>query len=380
MAAAAKRVLISTWCFPPVSGGTPVLLYELFRHFPREEIVAVHSIADPPTFNVPDLGVQRSMVVLFGNYKWTLRCMRRLPQAIIPVIRRRIIQLARKFGVRRIYAHFPNDCFVVAAWQAAETLGLPLTVYLDILWQESGVGKTAVAAKYEHRVLEAADQRFAITEFAVDYLQKKHDLKFELIPHVVDTTNLPAGLRPLPRDCPPVLHFSGGIYPKMNLDAMVRLAEAVSLAQVRPAIDLCTPGLPAPLADRGLTSRYLSRPEVMQVQSQSTVLYLPQAFHSDRQDMIRHNFPTKTMDYLCSGRPILVHSPADSYLTFLARREGFGLVVDRPDAQELAAAIDRLVTDSSLQQGLVARALEFARKRDGKKWAERLWIALSTGV
>ncbi|MGA2066643.1 MAG: glycosyltransferase [Thermoguttaceae bacterium] len=373
-------MLISTWGFPPVSGGTSAILYELFRHFPREEIVAVHSIADPPTFNVPDLGVERSMVVLLGSYKWTLRCMRRLPQVIIPVIRRRIIQLARKFGVRRIYAHFPNDCFVIAAWQAAQTLGLPLTVYLDILWQESGAGNPAMAAKYEHRVLQAADQRFAITEFAVDYLHQKHGLKFELIPHVIDAANLPAGLRPLPQDRPPVVHFSGGIYATMNLDSMVRLAEAASLAKLRPAIDLCTPDLPAPLAERGLTCRYLSRPEVMQAQSQSTLLYLPQAFHSGRPEMIRHNFPTKAMDYVCSGRPILVHSPPDSYLAFLARREGFGLVVDRPDAQELAAAIDRLAADSSLQQELVARALEFARKRDSKKWAERLWSALITGV
>ncbi len=376
----AKRLLISAWGFPPVSGGTSAILYELCRHFPREEIVAVHSVADPPTASLPDLGVERSVVLLFGSCKWTLRCMRRLPQAIIPVIRRRIMQLARRFRVQRIFAHYPNDCFVIAAWQAAETLGLPLTVYLDILWEESCIGKRDMAAKYEHRVLQAADQRFAITEFAVVYLQKKHNLKFELIPHVIDTANLPAGLQPLPRDCPPVIHFSGGIYAKMNLDAMVRLADAASLAKLRPAIDLCTPVLPAVLAERGLGQRYLSRPEVMQAQSRGTLLYLPQAFHSERPDMVRHNFPTKTMDYLCSGRPILVHSPADSYLTFLARREGFGLVVDQPDAQELAAAIDRLAADSSLQQELVARALEFARKRDGKMWAQRLWSALSTDV
>jgi hypothetical protein len=45
-----------------------------------------------------------------------------------------------------------------------------------------------------------------------------------------------------------------------------------------------------------------------------------------------------------------------------------------------AGALDRLAADSSLQQELVARALEFARKRDSKKWAERLWSALITGV
>ena len=82
--------------------------------------------------------------------------------------------------------------------------------------------------------------------------------------------------------------------------------------------------------------------------------------------MIRHNFPTKAMDYLRSGRRILVHAPADSYLTWLAKQEGFALVVDRPDIKELAAAIDRLAADCDLQEKLVSNALAFVRTRESR--------------
>ena len=143
----------------------------------------------------------------------------------------------------------------------------------------------------------------------------------------------------------------------MNEDSVVRLAAAAKQAHARPALDLCTPGLPAELRDQGLTCRYLRRDELRATQRRSTILYLPQAFRSNQPLMIRHNFPTKAMEYLCSGRPILVHSPSDSYLAWLARREGFALVVDRPDVADLAEAIDRLVEDRNLQ----------------KSWSPRHW-------
>ena len=106
------------------------------------------------------------------------------------------------------------------------------------------------------------------------------------------------------------------------------------------------------------------------------MLYLPQAFDSSAPTMIRYNCPTKMMEYLVSGRPILVHSPPDSYLAWLARCAGFALVIDRPDVGELAAAIDRLAMDAALQAQLVDRALAFVRTRDGRRWSQVLWEAL----
>ncbi len=278
--------------------------------------------------------------------------------------------------MRRIYAHFPDGCFTVAAWQAAEELGLPLTVYLDILWEESGVEAAVLAGLYEHKVLQRADRRFAITEFAVEHLERKHGVKVELLPHTTDTAELPAGLLRLPQNGPPVVHFAGGINAAMNGDAVLRLARAAAIAKTSPKLDMCTPSLPDELRGLGIGSRYVDQASLADAQARSTILFLPLAFESPQPLMIRHNFPTKAMDYLRSGRPILVHSPADSYLTWLARREGFALVVDRPDVAELAAAMDRLAVDCDLQEKLVSNALAFVRTRESKVWAEKFWDAL----
>ncbi len=326
-----KRVLISSWAFPPVSSGSGYILYQLLRHFPQEELVAVHGISEPTAYQGQSLDVISSPVTMFGSYVWSRRMMRRLPAVYIPRIRRRIVKLARKYGVQRIYAHYPDGCFTVAAWQAAEELGLPLTVYLDVLWEESGVDSLALSRAFEHKVLQRADSRFAITEFAVEHLEGKHGVKVELLPHTTDTAELPEGLRPLPGNGPPVVHFAGNIHSRMNGDAVLRLARAAAIARTSPKLDMCTPSLPDELRKLGISSRYVDQASLAVAQARSTVLFLPLAFEGPQPLMIRHNFPTKAMDYLRSGRPILVHAPADSYLTWLARKEGFALVVDRPE-------------------------------------------------
>lgn len=282
----------------------------------------------------------------------------------------------RQYGVQRIYAHYPDAIAVTSAWQAARKYGLPLTVYFDILWEEATRGyDQQLAKKYERLISEYADRRFAITEFAADYLSKKHGLTWDCIPHTIDVRQLPDGFYPVPARSRPVIHFAGTVYPKMNKDSLDRLALAVSVSKSKPILDICSRyRFEIPSTD--VQYRFLSRVELVKAQRQADILFLPQAFESTAPEMIRHNMPTKVMEYLVSGRPILVHSPADSYLTWLARQEGFALVVDQPGITALANAIDELISNTTLQATLVANALNFARKRDSSHLWRNLYLAL----
>ena len=94
-------------------------------------------------------------------------------------------------------------------------------------------------------------------------------------------------------------------------------------------------------------------------------------------EMIRHNFPTKALEYMVARRPILVHSPKGSYLTESARKHGYGLIVDTPDASALRNAVVRLLEDKALQRALVAKGVAFARSRDSRVWAQRFHAALA---
>ncbi|MDQ4023896.1 MAG: hypothetical protein M3217_00170, partial [Actinomycetota bacterium] len=61
-------------------------------------------------------------------------------------------------------------------------------------------------------------------------------------------------------------------------------------------------------------------------------------------------------EYLAARRPILVHAPADSFVSSYFRRHGCGVVVDRSDPAALAEALQWILGDAELRERLAAAA------------------------
>jgi glycosyltransferase involved in cell wall biosynthesis len=72
-------------------------------------------------------------------------------------------------------------------------------------------------------------------------------------------------------------------------------------------------------------------------------------------------FPTRTIEYLLSCRPIVAHVPADSQIGEFYRLHECALVVSRPDPDALSAALERLQADAVLRATLVRNALRTAQ-------------------
>jgi glycosyltransferase involved in cell wall biosynthesis len=329
------------------------------------------------------LPFENRRALVLGSEWLTARVEWRFWRPYVAWITKKICDMARKYRADRIYAHYPNGFFTVAAYQAAERLGLPLAIYFDIAWEERGWHDSALATEFEHKVVKRADVRFAITEYLVDYLSNKHDVKFELLPHTVDIES--AGSPDLVASDPNnnVIHFAGGIYPSMNLDSILRCISAVNEMGHDVRFDVYTPSAEC-LRAAGLDMRrvrigFAKRAEIGRLQRGSQVLFLPQAFESAAGLMIKLNFPTKALEYMVSGRPMLIHSPKGSYLADCARQNGFGVVVDTPDKDRLKEELTRLLTDRELCRDVVMKAWAFARSRDSRQWSQTLYAALFRG-
>ena len=64
----------------------------------------------------------------------------------------------------------------------------------------------------------------------------------------------------------------------------------------------------------------ISRDEVLARLGQADVLFLPHGLTGSwAAEEYRTIFPTKTIEYLISGRPILAHTPPDRFLTRFSR-------------------------------------------------------------
>jgi glycosyltransferase involved in cell wall biosynthesis len=107
---------------------------------------------------------------------------------------------------------------------------------------------------------------------------------------------------------------------------------------------------------------HLKLSDALKVQMQADILFLSLAFESSNQEIVKTSSPGKMGEYLASGRPVLVHAPSDSFVSWYFREHDCGVVVDERDIDALANAINGIIESKELRNRLVAKALLCARE------------------
>ncbi|MGA3308026.1 MAG: glycosyltransferase [Xanthobacteraceae bacterium] len=115
-------------------------------------------------------------------------------------------------------------------------------------------------------------------------------------------------------------------------------------------------------------------------QHSADVLFLPLAFRSAIQDVLRTSAPMKMGEYLASGRPILVHAPPE---TFIARHIGSyraGFVVDSADAMQLADALRRIRSHPEERRAACQNALRLAQAYTVDRARQVFWDVITAAT
>jgi non-ribosomal peptide synthetase component E (peptide arylation enzyme) len=90
------------------------------------------------------------------------------------------------------------------------------------------------------------------------------------------------------------------------------------------------------------------------------LLFLPLAFDSEIAEVLRLASPGKLGDYLQSGRLVLVHAPAGSFVCDYITRHGCGLVVDQPDVAALVRTLEAVASGQVDRKAIEQRAVQQA--------------------
>jgi len=161
--------------------------------------------------------------------------------------------------------------------------------------------------------------------------------------------------------------YTGAVY-HAHFDAFHNLIRAIEmLGRSEIKLHIYTAQPTATLATEGIASRSIvfhdhrHTYEVPCVQRTADVLFLPLAFNSPYPMLVQTAAPVKLPEYLASGRPILCHAPHGSFISSYLRDHDCGLVVDQSDPERLAAALDQLLRDTTLQSKITTNALQRAR-------------------
>lgn len=123
---------------------------------------------------------------------------------------------------------------------------------------------------------------------------------------------------------------------------------------------------------------WVSQSELPGALSHGDILFLPYSFADASRHAVETAFPSKTADYVASGKPILIFAPNFSTLVRYAREEGFGEIVDQFRADALGQAIHKIAFSPSYQASLANGALGvFSRNHDIANQRSKLFASLA---
>ncbi len=376
------RVLIISQALAPAVGGSPILMNNLFSAY-SGEISAISGYPgeriDPaflPTF--PTEYYNPPSLPLVGHY--LKRYHDSYLKYIHPVLISRMVKTIRSWKPDVVFSHCPDIDYFICAYQAAQKCGVPFYTHMHDLWEEnhspdSYIGQMAV--RWEKEILTKSKRLLCMTSIQQQHYQQKYNINSELLPHTIPDEVLDRSPQVFHETKDNTILFTGTVSRVMNLDSLRVLAEATPAMKHDMKVMLCTSAKHDDFRKFGIESsswdiRWMSRDEVQQLQRQTGILFAPLSHKNGGMDEVRTVFSTKLLEYLISGRPILVFAPKDSFHAISARQGGWALVIDEDDPARLASEAWRLLNDIDLQMNLVDGAYREAQSRRSSIYAHKL--------
>lgn len=278
----------------------------------------------------------------------------------------RIAGIARRESIHSIVACTGDLLDLPAGFLASRLIGAPFFAYLfdDYVYQWSDSAARRTANRFAKWIMRGAIGVIAPNEFLRDDYKMRYGIECTIIRNPGFASNVDELPDYETDDNGEVrIVYTGAVY-HAHFDAFHRLLDAIAiLGRSDIKLHLYTAQTQEELIQHGLAGPlvlhdHLPSTEIAKVQRQADILFLPLAFDSPIPEVIRTSAPGKMGEYLGAGRPILVHAPPDSYVSWYFQKHQCGLVVDQPDSDLLAKALIRIVDDSECVRRMVANAHE----------------------
>jgi glycosyltransferase involved in cell wall biosynthesis len=396
------KVLFISETLPPARNGQGLMLYRLLQDRKPED----YSLASQNIWAAAP-GERRAPEQLPGSYHQLtrpkqfdrghrfglvhLRDAVNVPLAV-PQLATQITELIRRERCDAVVACTGDMLDMPAAFRASRRAGVPFYAYVfdHYSYREWRYPvRRFWARRFEPALMKGAAGVIVPNEILRDDLRERYGVEATLIHNSFDISVYEsAAVAPAParRNGEVKIVYTGDVY-EAHYDAFRNLVAAIEktgrddlrlhVYSGRSPEDLAREGIGGPVACHG--DRAPS--EMPGVQREADLLFLPLAFNSPYPDLVRTSATTKLGEYLATGRPVLVHAPPDSFVSWYFREHDCGVLVDRLDPAALAEAIKNVLGDDALRQRLGARAWERARSDfDINAARSKFWNLLERGT
>ncbi len=292
-----------------------------------------------------------------------------------------VLEAVRRFRPRSLVSVFPFEGSLALGMAAQKVTGLPLGAVFGDLYLENrdpSDWRFKLARPLQRQLFGKIGTFGVLNEAMAHFYQEHYGLHPFVLPAPVaawpsgkSTSSEGAPETTAGKPKPRIIGYSGSI----NLDREEGLLRLLDLIRDNPNYELrlFTQATPDYLKSRNLWASNVKLQFFNQDQAlvdalaACDLLYVPLSFRAYRQvDQMRTCLGSKISDYLTTGVPILSHAPAGYWHAEFFRSHDCGLVVDQPDAEALAAAMERIFVDPQLRDRLTGNALAIARSWSGE--------------
>ena len=359
------HVVIVTYGWPPTPGGSSILMYNLLDGFDPDSFTIV--TADIP-HNKGIVRQSHRIERVLRQSKGSGRLVARTRDLQWPGAALRTRQIIQRTNACVVVAAYPDIHLLAAARWAAKSTKTPMVAYLHDTVAESNAQRflyNRLAARLQRQVLDESEYIFVMSEGMRDLYRDQYGVETTPLEHTYMEDIPTAPPTHPPERC---ALWAGDVY-GINQRALGRVSRALGklgipleVASHQTLDDLAAKGIKG---DHVRTAFYSGRKEYLEAVASKAVLLLAlDAPHESNvhRDELATIFPTKTPEYLASGRPVFAHCPSDYFLARFLNEHGCGAVVSEDDDNAIMAQLGELFDQHQTAQALGAKALEAAHR------------------
>ena len=377
-----SKVLLVSSSFPPYVTPSAVLVKNIFDKY-QGEIKAVAS-SNFTKIDSNFIAPCETIYIKHPTGRLAESISRRYHHQFLFYYYYKILEVAKEFRPNIIFANYPRDVMLVAAYKVSRKLGIPLYVYMHDLWYENVSpfkGVVKFAKKWNSLIINNAERVICCTENAQSHYKEKYNIETNLLYHAIPDEDIKENSLTNASDKSIItIAYAGSISASMNLDAFMTIKKALNLLSdsfrliIYPItkIDLNALGL----NDKKITQEIVNRDELKIKLHQADIVFAPLSFNSLTPREIMTVFSNKLLSYLVCNTPILVFGPKNCYHNICATKGGWGLVVYENSPKKLARAINQIAGKNFDKNTMVKNAFLEADKRRASKAAKKIkfWV------
>ena len=377
------KILLVSWSVLPNKGGSSIIVESLAKNFAADEMVVLGS----KEFS-QNTQVERPAGIARFEYFWSeLYFMGRGYRYFIwfrklrfrPLIKK-IKQLIRDEKITHVIGVYPNPFYCHAACIAAKEMNIPFSSYFHNTYIENKAITDKNAPQIQQEIFDQSEHIFVMSKGMQKFYEEQYGLKkfvplvhtFNRYPDATKLSGLPGANKKTYK------LVAIGNFNESNLDATRRLIAAIK-NNPKYTLSVFTHVPKILLKNRGLDVEsidyqgFVNPDEVHERLQDYDICVLTHGFTGGYGEVeYRTIFPTRTIPFLLSGKPIFAHSPQGSFLNDFILENNCAELVDVADEKMIVAGLDKIANDVEYQKKLAAASKKTAELFHGPKVVEKL--------